>query len=190
LHWQPGLDFFRDYGLSLIIIPHWNNTEGGVELDTSRCFMGKERFEELQSLLSCDGTVVGIDEHTSLWIDQISGQAKVYGKDSVHIIRRGAEHDYGSGESIPLQIFGKYTFPDDSSIGVRPEVWQKLDSLRQLKQEERNRQPPDNIIALIQQRESARVNKDFSKSDRVRKQAEDQGWRIIDTPFGPQIEKM
>ena len=46
LHWQPGLNYFQQFGLDLVIVPHWNNAEGGAELDTSRCFMGAGRFDE------------------------------------------------------------------------------------------------------------------------------------------------
>ena len=41
LHWKPGLDLFGPFGLPLVILPHWNNNDGGDELDTSRCFMGR-----------------------------------------------------------------------------------------------------------------------------------------------------
>ena len=51
LHWKPGLDFFGMYGLPLVFIPHWNNNDGGEELDTSRCFMGQQRFARLVELL-------------------------------------------------------------------------------------------------------------------------------------------
>jgi hypothetical protein len=50
-HWKPGLDFFAPFGLALVIIPHWNNQDGGPELDTSRCFMGQERFDQLLAQL-------------------------------------------------------------------------------------------------------------------------------------------
>jgi hypothetical protein len=40
LHWVDGLDLFRVFGWELAIVPHWNNREGGDDLDTSRCFMG------------------------------------------------------------------------------------------------------------------------------------------------------
>ncbi|HEX2993070.1 MAG TPA: hypothetical protein VHO49_20440, partial [Anaerolineales bacterium] len=46
MHVVEGLDFFRDFGLHLSFIPHWNNAEGGADLDTSRCFVGMERFAE------------------------------------------------------------------------------------------------------------------------------------------------
>jgi len=51
LHWEPGLDLFGAYGLKLVFVPHWNNAEGGADLDTSRCFMGQARFAELLALL-------------------------------------------------------------------------------------------------------------------------------------------
>ena len=65
LSWQPGLDLLGEFGLDLAIIPHWNNREGGANLDTGRCYMGQERFERLCSLLPASATVLGIDEHTS-----------------------------------------------------------------------------------------------------------------------------
>lgn len=42
LHWKPGLDFFGVYGFPLIFIPHWNNTEGGEELELEPLFHGAE----------------------------------------------------------------------------------------------------------------------------------------------------
>ncbi|MCS6910594.1 MAG: hypothetical protein NZM11_08515, partial [Anaerolineales bacterium] len=36
LHWRAGLNFLLPFGLNLIFVPHWNNSEGGAELDTSR----------------------------------------------------------------------------------------------------------------------------------------------------------
>ena len=69
LHWIEGLDLFNFYGLKLVFIPHWNNNEGGAELDTSRCFMGQERFMRLIEMLPDEVTIVGLDEKTALIID-------------------------------------------------------------------------------------------------------------------------
>lgn len=190
LHWQAGLDFFKDYGLSLIIIPHWNNSEGGVDLDTSRCFMGKDRFAALLKLLSCDGTVVGIDEHTSLWVDLVNGNAQVFGKDSVHIVQTEKEHIYKSGETIPLSKLGKYSPPDHINIGIRQGVQQRLETLYSTELKEKNEPPPADIMDIMQLREAARSRKDFASSDNLRRQAEEAGWRIVDTPAGQKIEKM
>ena len=46
-----GLDLFADYGMNLSFVPHWNNAEGGIDLDTSRCFFGMERFDQWRKLL-------------------------------------------------------------------------------------------------------------------------------------------
>ena len=36
-HWIPGLDLLGPFGLRVACVTHWNNTEGGANLDTSRC---------------------------------------------------------------------------------------------------------------------------------------------------------
>ncbi len=69
LYWQEGLNLFSDFGLNLILVPHWNNGDGGAVLDTSRCYLGQGRFAELLSLAPGGSTrypVVGIDENTAL----------------------------------------------------------------------------------------------------------------------------
>jgi len=43
--------FFGPFGLSPVIVHHWDNLEGGFEVDTSRCFLGNQRFEILASQL-------------------------------------------------------------------------------------------------------------------------------------------
>jgi len=86
LGWQPGLDLFGPYGLKLVFVPHWNNAEGGAELDTSHCFMGRSRFEALRAMLPPDATVVGIDEHTALAVDLADGTAQVMGAGDVTLL--------------------------------------------------------------------------------------------------------
>ena len=86
LSWQPGLDLFGAYGQKLVFVPHWNNAEGGVELDTSCCFMGRGRFEALAAMLPPDVTVVGIDEHTALAVDLADGAAEVMGAGDVTVL--------------------------------------------------------------------------------------------------------
>ena len=69
LHWKAGLDFFGAYGLRLAFVPHWDNVDGGEELDTSRCFMGQSRFARLLEMLPPGVTVIGIDEKTALIVE-------------------------------------------------------------------------------------------------------------------------
>ena len=86
---RKGLDLFDPFGLKLVVIPHWNNQSGGSGLDTSRCYMGQSRFNELLELLpAADGlTVLGIDENTAVIMNPGSGRAQVLGQGSATIVR-------------------------------------------------------------------------------------------------------
>ena len=92
LHWIEGLDFFKLYGMDLVFIPHWNNREGGAELDTSRCFMGQERFMRLMEMLPEDKTIIGLDEKTALIMDPSKGECQVMGLGHVTLIHTGHLH--------------------------------------------------------------------------------------------------
>lgn len=48
---------------------------------------------------------------------------------------------------------------------------------------------PEEIIALAEVRELARKEKDFAKSDALRKEIEDRGYILKDTPEGPKLTK-
>jgi len=91
-HWKDGLDFFGAYGLPLVFVPHWNNNDGGDELDTSRCFMGQTRFAELMRQLPLDVTIIGIDEKTALLMDPNVGVCRVIGLGGVTLIHSGHRH--------------------------------------------------------------------------------------------------
>lgn len=93
LHWIEGLDFFNLYGLKLVFIPHWNNQEGGAELDTSRCFMGEARFERLMEMLPGGMTIIGLDEKTALIMDPSRGECRVKGLGKVTVLHSGHRHD-------------------------------------------------------------------------------------------------
>ena len=100
LHWAPGLSIFAAYGLDLAIVTHWNNREGGAELDTSRCYMGEARFRRLRALLPPTAAVLGLDEHTACIIDFAAGSCRVMGLGTVTILACATETCYRSGESF------------------------------------------------------------------------------------------
>lgn len=100
LHWKNGLNFFANFGLNLTIIPHWNNNEGGEEIDTSRCFMGRSRFEKLLSLLPAETTVLGIDEQTACVFDFDARSVTVMGNGSSFTLKSGKSAEYVSGTSF------------------------------------------------------------------------------------------
>lgn len=103
LHWQPGLDLFRPYGLDLAVVTHWNNREGGEELDTSRGYMGVERFERLIELLPDSTAVLGIDEHTACVLDFAAEQCLVLGQGGVTIRRGWREQTFPSAATFPFE---------------------------------------------------------------------------------------
>ena len=107
LHWQPGLDLLGHVGLKLAIVPHWNNAEGGANLDTSHCFMSEERFGRLRQLLPLETTILGIDEHTSCIIDVNRNQWAVRGQGQVRIIRGETVQLFDHGEELSLTALGE-----------------------------------------------------------------------------------
>jgi len=105
LYWLSGLDMLGPFGYHLTIVPHWNNKEGGAELDTSHCFMGRERFERLQSLLPAQETILGIDEHTACILDLAAEQGLVVGRGSLTLLRQDMPPIvYQAGNQFPLAV--------------------------------------------------------------------------------------
>lgn len=86
LHWIPGLSLYQEIWKEQSIIPHFNNTEGGIGLDTSCCYLGKNRAEKLFAMLTSNTPLLGIDEHTALIVDLATGDQEVRGKGKVHVI--------------------------------------------------------------------------------------------------------
>ena len=188
-YWKPGLDFFGAYGLSLAFIPHWNNADGGSELDTSHCFMGQARFEKLLECLPAGMTMVGIDEMTALVIDLQEKSCQVLGKDSVHMICDGKECAYQKGETFPLDALGNFHWPEPTG-GIPAEVWARAQEEDRQRLAGDQRPVPEEILALVEERQLARTCKDWAASDTLRKQIADLGWQVKDTPQGPQVEQL
>jgi hypothetical protein len=98
--WLPGLDLLGRFGLSTIVVPHFNNAEGGTH-DTSCCYVGRVRLDLLRSERP-DLPVLGVDEHTALVIDPATGRGRVHGQSQVHVLR-GDEHlSWDTGSEIDL----------------------------------------------------------------------------------------
>lgn len=188
LHWKPGADFFSMYGLPLVIIPHWNNTDGGAELDTSRCYMGQERFAQLLKMLDDGYTIVGIDEHTSLVLDFKEACCRVMGKGEVRLLRQSGEHVFQTGEHFSLSEMGSWRIPEPGE-GIDPLVWQQAQQAEAEKQAAAKAvdqpAPPDEAIKLLDERTAARDAKDWKTADRLRDQLANLGWQVQDTEGGP-----
>ena len=189
--WKTGLDFLKPYGLSLVLMPHWNNSEGGSEVDTSRCFIGRARFDPLCSQLPADATVVGLDEHTGVIIDIAHQTGSVMGRGQIHILTDCQEQAFGEGEQFDLKALGPFHPLADIQIGIDPQVWQTVSEGRQRKLSALKEPTsiPDEVKQLVEQREQARLVKNWAESDRLRGEISARGWKVKDTPQGSQIER-
>lgn len=188
LHWQPGLDFFSAFGLSLVVIPHWNNNDGGEELDTSRCYLGRARFGQLRKMLPAGQTIVGLDEHTALVIDYAQEECQVMGAGRVVILHGDERYEYEEGQPFHPERLGKWR-PPTAGAGIPPEIWQEaLTAQKQLAQTaQKEATPPPEAEALAAKRQTAREQQDWATADRLRNEIAALGWQVQDTADGPQL---
>ncbi|MFN3929611.1 MAG: hypothetical protein ACK4OK_08280, partial [Thermoflexus sp.] len=119
-HWVRGLDLFGDFGLQLAIVSHWNNQEGGEEVDTSRCFMGRERFEAMRRFLPPEVVILGIDEHTIAVFDFLKGTVEVLGRGRVTIWRADGIREVEAGETFPMTWLGEVRIPPPIEVSRPP----------------------------------------------------------------------
>lgn len=184
-HWKEGLDLFGPFGLKLVFVPHWNNTDGGEVLDTSRCYIGKERFDPLYRLLPEGVTVIGIEEHSAIIFHLDRGVCEIVGRDGVVVLQDGTEQHFAPGASFSLDMLGSLHFPVIGD-GLPGEV------VHQVLQASANVEaapvtPDDAVLALVEQRRAARLARDWRLSDQIRDQLLKRGWKVQDTQNGQEI---
>lgn len=185
-HWTPGLDLLGPYGLSLVFVSHWDNSDGGAELDTSHCFVGRERFEQLLPMLPAVTTVVGIDEHTALVMDFTAGECRVMGRGGMTLLRNRVEQVFPHGVAFPITELGPFHIPELCS-GIRPDVWVTVAETSAYDGIQPSAQPSPEVLSLLQQRESARAERDWAAADALRARLTVLGWEVRDTPAGPTL---
>ena len=181
----PGLNLFSDFGVTLSFIPHWNNAEGGIDLDTSRCFVGLDRFNQWCGTLPVENTTLGLDEHTGIIIDLQTGECQVLGVSSVSLVRECDPEIYATGASFPLTELGEIRVPESLDAGIPAEVWEMVTVANQTGVDT----PPDDVQALVERRQAARADKNWSESDRLRDEIASLGWQVQDTPEGAKLVK-
>jgi cyanophycinase-like exopeptidase len=184
VHWKTGLDFFGFYGLNLVVVPHWNNQDGGEGLDTSRCFIGKSRFAILLNALPPNATVVGVDERTALILDLAGQSVRVQGLGGVTILRKQRARRFIAGDQFPLGVLGQVRFPDPGS-DLTAEVWEQALAVHQSAQAVPV--APQEVEALVAAREEARRLEEWTYADQLRERILEMGWEVRDTPDGPQV---
>jgi cyanophycinase-like exopeptidase len=100
-HWLDGLDLMADVGLAAVVVPHFDNAEGGSH-DTRFCYMGETRLRMLEDMLPDELFVLGVDEHTACIFDLDARTATVAGRGAVTVRRRGRMTRVETGETIDL----------------------------------------------------------------------------------------
>lgn len=185
MHAVDGLDFFADFGLHLSFIPHWNNAEGGADLDTSRCFVGMERFAEWCDLVPLENTTLGLDEHTGLIMDLEKGTCEVSGVSSVSIVRACDPEIYPSGTTFGLAEIGDFKTPSPFESGIPPRAWDMVLNAPPLEEDK----PSETVVRLAEQRLAARAGKNWAESDRLRDEIAALGWTVQDGKDGYTLVK-
>ncbi|HUR22597.1 MAG TPA: hypothetical protein VMZ73_01870 [Acidimicrobiales bacterium] len=101
LRWLEGMDLMAEAGLPAVVVPHFNNAEGGNH-DTRFCYMGERRLSLLEAMLPEDVFILGVDEHTACILDLDAGTATVAGLGSVTVRRQGRMTALVTGTTLPI----------------------------------------------------------------------------------------
>ena len=164
LHWLDGLDLLATLGMKTVVVPHWNNREGGFH-DTSHCFIGERRFRALVDMLPSETSVIGVEEHTSLLIDPVAGSMQVMGKGQAYL----NEETITDEDEVSTPVLR----PDFSDLSSETtETSEETDSEFAL------------IDLLVELRSGARERNDYAESDRIRNALAELDIELHDLPEG------
>ncbi|MEV4077158.1 hypothetical protein [Nonomuraea fuscirosea] len=100
-HWREGIDLLEPLGLQAVLIPHYDNAEGGTH-DTRYCYLGERRLSRMERELPPGTAVLGLDEHTALVIDLESESVRIAGRGGLTVRRPGAQTVLPSGTRLDL----------------------------------------------------------------------------------------
>jgi hypothetical protein len=185
VHVVDGLNFFADFGVHISFIPHWNNAEGGVDLDTSRCFIGMDRFAEWCKLVPPQNVTLGLDEHTGIIMDFESGMCEISGVSSVSLVSDCDPLMHPAGVSFPLRELGNIQIPEPLNKNIPDHVWDMVTNAPPLEVDG----PPDDVIALAEKRLGVRAGKNWAESDKLRDEISALGWTVQDNKDGYKLVK-
>ena len=102
LRWLEGMNLIAEVGLPAVVVPHFNNAEGGNH-DTRYCYMGERRLSLLEAMLPADVFILGVDEHTACILDLDAGTTTVAGLGSVTVRRQGRMSAVASGSTMSIE---------------------------------------------------------------------------------------
>ena len=99
-HWLPGLDLLAAAGLSVAVIPHYDNAEGGTH-DTRFCYLGARRLEMLDRELPDEAAILGVDEHTAVLLDLTADSVEVRGRGGLTVRKGGSSEVLAAPARVP-----------------------------------------------------------------------------------------
>ena len=182
-YWEKGLDLTKFLGIKTIILPHYNNREGG-DHDTSYCFIGEKRFKKLLEKLPNRIIYIGIDEHTACIFNLNKGSLTVKGKGQVHIGSKSKIFSLNSGESVKSnEILSKLKM--SYNLKTVSTYKRKIKNTINVQKVNDNKSPNTismEISHLLEIRKIARLNKNWNISDKIRSILASKGIEIKDTP--------
>jgi cysteinyl-tRNA synthetase len=92
---------------------------------------------------------------------------------------------YPAGAKFGISELGLLSVPGPIETGIPAEVWEMVNNLPPLEEDE----PSADVLALAEQRVQARASKNWSESDRLRDQIAALGWTAQDTKDGQKLIK-
>ena len=76
---------------------------------------------------------------------------------------------------------------DNKAATIELANWEQINKVLGIQTAEEK--APAEILALAEERQAARKNKDFARSDQIRDELFSKGWAIEDTPKGPRVKR-
>ena len=102
--WRTGLNLLESLGLRCVVIPHFDNNEGG-NYDTRFCYLGEVRLTALERDLPEDVATFGVDEHTAAIIDINADTVTVKGRSNAYWRHHGEQRTLANGTTTGLEDF-------------------------------------------------------------------------------------
>jgi hypothetical protein len=126
-HLRPGLDLLSSVGFDTLVVPHFDNAEGGTH-DTRYSYLGERRLRAIEDLLPATTWVLGVDEHTALVVDLAEGAFRVEGRGGVTVRARDHAEVFPAGTTAPLDALLQSATGRPSAAASRAEVERPADS--------------------------------------------------------------
>ncbi|MGE0732430.1 MAG: hypothetical protein AB7O92_33290 [Acidimicrobiia bacterium] len=118
-YWLEGLDVLSAIDLPVVVIPHYDNAEGGHH-DTRFCYLGERRLAMLERELPDGVFVVGVDEHTGVLVDLEAETVEVWGRGGMTLRRAGSSVVVPAGETVTLAFLRSAGTASDGAATTVP----------------------------------------------------------------------